>query len=81
MRARSLTAALTLALGFVSALSAQSTKFQAERGRLHQEAAAARRRLIQIDPRVNGAAQATVLCGKNFYNGVLQMTGTMAQVK
>ena len=38
-------------------------------------------RLVQIDPGANGAAKATVLCGKNFYKGVLQTTGTMAQVR
>jgi type II secretory pathway pseudopilin PulG len=38
-------------------------------------------RLIQIDPGASGSAKATVLCGKNFYKGVIQTTGTMAQVK
>ena len=38
-------------------------------------------RLIQIDPGANGTAKATVICGKNFYKGVVQTTGTMAQVK
>lgn len=38
-------------------------------------------RLVQIDPGANGAARATVLCGKNFYKGAIQVTGTMTQVR
>lgn len=36
---------------------------------------------IQIAPGANGSASGTALCGKNFYKGVLQLTGTIVPVR
>jgi hypothetical protein len=37
-------------------------------------------RLVQVYPETGYAVRATVLCGANFYDGVLQTTGTMTLV-